>query len=238
MAAPLTEAAIQQMSEMIRSGTLLPGSKLPPEADLAEQLGTSRNTVREAVRALVTARVLDVRRGDGTYVTSLRPELLLEGIAFAADMMQPDSSIELVEVRRILEPAATRLAARQIDAVALASLGQVLEQMRAADGPEELVRFDTEFHNLVASASGNATLASMLAGVSGRTVRARVWRSIVEDAVIVNTIAQHEDIYRALVAHDAALAEAASLIHVATTESWVRRVLEAKPTSTIGDEPR
>jgi len=238
MAAPLTEAAIGQMSDMIRSGALTPGSRLPPETDLAEQLGTSRNTVREAVRALVTARVLDVRRGDGTYVTSLRPELLLEGIAFAADMMQPDFTVELVEVRRILEPAATRLAAPKIAADALTSLGQVLERMRGAAGPEALVRFDTEFHGLVASASGNATLASMLAGVSGRTVRARVWRSIVEDAAIVNTIAQHEDIHRALAAHDAALAEAASLVHVATTESWVRRVLETEPDSTNGETPR
>ena len=56
-----------------------------PRQELATLLGASRNTVREAVRALVTARVLDVRRGDGTYVTSLRPELLLEGIAFAAE---------------------------------------------------------------------------------------------------------------------------------------------------------
>ena len=77
MAAPLTEGAIAKMREMIASGELAPGARLPPEADLASLLGASRNTVREAVRALVTARVLDVRRGDGTYVTSLRPELLL-----------------------------------------------------------------------------------------------------------------------------------------------------------------
>jgi GntR family transcriptional repressor for pyruvate dehydrogenase complex len=214
------------MSEMISSGAFVPGAKLPPEADLAEQLGASRSTLREAVRALVTARVLDVRRGDGTYVTSLRPELLLEGIAFAADLMQADFSVELVEVRRILEPAAARLAAGKIDEDTLRQLEEVLTHMREADGPEELVRFDAEFHGLVAAASGNATLASMLAGVSGRTVRARVWRSIVEDAAIRDTIAQHEDIFQALAAGDTALAEAASLVHVATTESWVRRVLE------------
>lgn len=211
---------------MISSGALVPGAKLPPEAELAEELGASRSTVREAVRALVTARVLDVRRGDGTYVTSLRPELLLEGIAFAADLMQTDFTIELVEVRRILEPAASRMAASRIDDATLRQLEETLTRMREADGPEELVHFDTEFHALVATASGNATLASMLAGVSGRTVRARVWRSIVEDAAIRDTIAQHEDIYRALAARDTALAEAASLVHVATTESWVRRILE------------
>ena len=107
MAAPLTEAAIAKMREMIATGELVPGSRLPPEADLATLLGASRNTVREAVRALVTARVLDVRRGDGTYVTSLRPELLLEGIGAAVELMQEGFSLELIGVRRILEPAAT-----------------------------------------------------------------------------------------------------------------------------------
>ena len=66
MSAPLTEAAIQQMRDMIASGRLSPGARLPAESELAVELGASRNTVREAVRALVTARVLDVRRGDGT----------------------------------------------------------------------------------------------------------------------------------------------------------------------------
>ena len=60
VAAPLTELAIQKMREMIASGALSPGSRLPPEAELASELGASRNTLREAVRALVTARVLDV----------------------------------------------------------------------------------------------------------------------------------------------------------------------------------
>ena len=88
MGAPLTEAAIIRVQDMIASGRLAPGSRLPSEADLAIELGASRNTVREAVRALVTAKVLDVRRGDGTYVTSLRPELLLDGIGAAAELMQ------------------------------------------------------------------------------------------------------------------------------------------------------
>ena len=59
----------------------------------------------------MTARVLDVRRGDGTYVTSLRPELLLAGIGAAADLLQDGFTLELVQVRRILEPAATAMAA-------------------------------------------------------------------------------------------------------------------------------
>jgi GntR family transcriptional repressor for pyruvate dehydrogenase complex len=226
MGAPRTEAAIRHVSDMIASGRLEPGARLPPEVELAELLGASRSTVREAVRALVTARVLDVRRGDGTYVTSLRPELLLEGIAFAADLMQPDFSIELVEVRRILEPAAAALASRRVQQEDLAELRGILDRMRDAAGPEALIRADTEFHAVVARASGNATLASMLAGLSGRTVRARVWRAIVEGDAVSNTIAQHEDIHAALVRGDPVLAEAASLVHVATTESWMRHLID------------
>jgi DNA-binding FadR family transcriptional regulator len=77
----LTDKAIEQIRELIRSGALPPGSKLPPEPDLAAQLGLSRNLAREAVKALAVARVLEVRRGDGTYVTSLQPSLLLRGWA-------------------------------------------------------------------------------------------------------------------------------------------------------------
>jgi GntR family transcriptional repressor for pyruvate dehydrogenase complex len=224
VAAPLTEAAIEQIRELIGSGELAPGARLPPETELATQLGASRNTVREAVRALVTARVLDVRRGDGTYVTSLRPELLLEGIGFAAELMHGVFSLELVAVRRILEPAATAMAAPRIDAERLGILRELLERMRGATSYEALVNYDAEFHSLVAAASGNATLASMLNGVAGRTTRARVWRAIVEQDAEPRTIAQHTDILRALEAHDASLAEAAALLHVATTEDWIRRV--------------
>jgi len=214
---------------MIASGVLQPGGRLPPEAELVERFGASRGTVREAVRALVTARVLDVRRGDGTYVTSLRPELLAEGIAFAADLMQPGFSIELIEMRRILEPAATAMAASRIDPGTLTNLGTILGRMRDASSPEAMIAADAEFHGIVAQASGNVTLASMLASLSGRTVRARVWRNISDEGAVADTIAQHEAIYAALGVGDAARAEAASLVHVATTEEWIRRILVEVP---------
>ena len=135
MGAPLTEAAIQQVRDLIATGQLTPGSRLPPEAELADVLGTSRSTVREAVRALVTARVLDVRRGDGTYVTSLRPELLLEGIGAAADLMHDDFTLELVQVRRILEPAATAMAATRINDAVLDELEACLHRMSDSSFP-------------------------------------------------------------------------------------------------------
>jgi GntR family transcriptional repressor for pyruvate dehydrogenase complex len=99
----LTDAAIEQIRDLIRSGALPPGSRLPPENELAAQLGLSRNSMREAVKALELVRVLDVRRGDGTYVTSLEPRLLLDGLGLAVDLLQDDSILSVVEVRRLLE---------------------------------------------------------------------------------------------------------------------------------------
>jgi len=225
MAAPLTEAAIAKMREMIARGELEPGARLPPEGDLAHLLGASRNTVREAVRALVTVHVLDVRRGDGTYVTSLRPELLLEGFGAAVDLMQEGFSLELIGVRRILEPAATALAAERIDDEALAMLGGYLQRMRDAASEAERIEYDAEFHRLIAARSGNETLASMLNAVSSRTLRARAWRGVAEEGAGPRTVAQHQDILDALIARDPGRASSAALVHVATTEAWFRRAV-------------
>src|SRR6478672_11435356 len=83
----VTEEAIKQIRELVGSGVWGPGTRLPREADLAAQLGLSRNSLREAVRALALARVLDVRQGDGTFVASLLPSELLEPTRFATGLL-------------------------------------------------------------------------------------------------------------------------------------------------------
>src|SRR6266498_2037412 len=116
---------------MIVSGELGPGDRLPKENDLAERLGLSRNSLREAVKALSLIRVLDVRQGDGTYVTSLQPEVLLDTVRFIIDFHRDDSVLYLLEVRRILEAEATAMAARKMTDEELAELGKVLDGMEA-----------------------------------------------------------------------------------------------------------
>src|SRR5207245_7356550 len=111
---PVTDETIDKIKAMIVSGGLRPGSRLPKEADLAQRLGLSRSSLREAVRALSLIRVLDVRQGDGTYVTSLEPQLLLETLSFVVDFHRDDSVRQFLEIRRVLEPAATELATRRM----------------------------------------------------------------------------------------------------------------------------
>jgi GntR family transcriptional repressor for pyruvate dehydrogenase complex len=226
----LTDEAIDRIRAMIQTGELLPGTRLPPEHQLAAQMGISRSGIREAVKVLESARVLDVRRGDGTYVTSLAPALLLQGVGFAIELLQGETLLEVMEVRRLLEPAATAVAAERISDEQLEELSELMQSMRGvvAD-PERLMQYDIAFHRMITTATGNETLTSLLDGLSGRTVRARIWRGLVLRHVAQKTVDEHEAIYRALNARNQSLAHAAALMHVNASESWLRTMLNQPP---------
>ncbi|WP_433062972.1 FadR/GntR family transcriptional regulator [Dactylosporangium sp. CS-033363] len=222
----LTDQAITWLRASIQAGKLPPGSRLPTEAQLSAEMGISRSGVREAVKVLEAARVLDVRRGDGTYVTSLAPRLLLEGVGLAVELLRDDTLLEVMEVRRMLEPVATGVAAQRMSDAELDELGNILEDMRAAqDDAERLIGYDAAFHRTVIAATGNETLTSLLDGLSGQTLRARVWRGLIEGNSAHVTLSEHEAIYKALRARDPQLAQASALMHVNTSESWLRAVL-------------
>jgi GntR family transcriptional regulator, transcriptional repressor for pyruvate dehydrogenase complex len=226
----LTDRAIEQIRELIQSGALPPGAKLPPEQELAAQLGLSRNLAREAVKALAVARVLEVRRGDGTYVTSLQPSLLLGGFGGAVELLQSDTTalLDLMEVRRLLEPLATGLAAARITDDQLAEVKRHLDAMReASEDVEQLNAHDAAFHRAVVAATGNESLLTLLEGISGRTLRARIWRGLVDDQASGRTLAEHQAIYDALSTRDASLSQAAALLHVSNTEHWLREHLRS-----------
>jgi GntR family transcriptional repressor for pyruvate dehydrogenase complex len=223
----LTDDAIARLRNMIQSGELGPGSRLPPENQLAAQMGLSRSGVREAVKVLEFARVLDVRQGDGTYVTSLAPKLLLEGVGFAVELLQGDMLLEVMEVRRLIEPAATGVASLRITSEQLDELAQMLEHMQESAGDAEaLLQADIAFHRLVISATGNETLTSLLDGLSGSTTRARIWRGLIEGDVTQTTLVEHRAIFLALKARDPFLATSAAMIHVNTSEAWLKAFLQ------------
>lgn len=219
----VTDEAIAGIKQMIVSGQLRPGDRLPPEKELSEHLGLSRSSLREAVKALEVIRVLDVRRGDGTYVTSLEPHLLLEAMSFVVDLHQDDSILEIFAVRRMLEPQATALAARAASDEAIADIGSLLGELGEDPDIEQLIAHDIDFHNRIAQSAGNAYLASLLESLSGRTVRARVWRAITEGGSVHRTIGEHRAILDAIEHRDPELAAALMVAHVAGVEKWLRR---------------
>lgn len=223
----VTDEAIAKIKEMIVSGRLAPGARLPREPDLAAELGVSRNSLREAVKALSLVRILEVRQGDGTYVSSLEPEVLLEAMGFLIDFHQDASVLDFLAVRRILEPAATALATRLMTDEAIAELAAIVADDSLATSATDLVAHDLRFHSAIAAATGNPVLGSILESIAMPTTRARVWRAFTQQDAVAQTIAQHQGIVDAIVRRDPELAHARALVHIAGVEDWLRHTQQA-----------
>jgi len=224
----LTDEAIVRIKEMIVSGQLAPGARLPRESDLAALLGLSRNSLREAIRGLSLVGVLESRQGDGTYVTNLEPDVLLSGTALVSELVMGINILELHQVRRLLEPAATSAAATRLTADDLDRLEECLQRMEAASSTEEFIENDLRFHEVIVDACGNATLASLIKSLSGGTQRAHIWRAIRERGATERTIRMHREILAALRARDSARAHAADLLHLVDGELWLRAAHEGE----------
>lgn len=223
----VTDEAIIKIKEMIVSGEFGPGDRLPREPDLAERLGLSRNSLREAVKALSLIHVLDVRQGDGTYVTNLEPGMLMGIMEFVADFHRDDTVLQFLEVRRILEPVATAMAATTMKDSQIDELRAHLDALGASPSVDELVASDLEFHRKIAEGSGNPVLCSLLDSLSGPTQRARVWRGLTQTDAIERTMAEHRAIVEAIASRQQEVARAWATVHVSGVELWLREALEA-----------
>ena len=220
----VTDEAIEKIKAMITSGALRAGDRLPREADLAAELSLSRSSLREAVRALSLVNILDVRQGDGTYVTSLDAPVLLEALSFIVDFHRDDTVLDFLRVRRILEPAATAMAAERITDADSEGLRKLLDSLGPDPDVDDLVANDLEFHRRIAACSGNAVLCSLLETLSGPTTRARVWRGLTQAGTKGRTLAEHRAILEALEAHEPEVARSWATVHIAGVEQWLASV--------------
>jgi GntR family transcriptional repressor for pyruvate dehydrogenase complex len=235
----VTDDAIEKIKDMIVSGRLRPGDRLPREDELAGSLGLSRSSLREAVRALSLVCILDVRQGDGTYVTSLDPELLLDAVSFVIDFHRDDSVVNFLEVRRMLEPQATAIVARTATAEQVATLRAVLERGSPSLPTEVFVEVDREFHRTLTSFCGNPVLISFLESLSSPTHRARVWRGVTDEDANERTRREHEAIVDAIEAHQPDVAAARAMVHIAGVEDWLRNFRTAsEPASPAATKKR
>jgi DNA-binding FadR family transcriptional regulator len=161
--AGLVEQVIEQLRAEIRTGGFPLGERIPPEADLAATFGVGRNTVREAVRALAHAGLLEVRQGDGTFVRATTE------ISGALRRLSGAELREVLELRRVLEVEGARLAARRRTESELAELTATLRRRDSALEEEHFdvaVHADAEFHRLVVHAAHNSLLGELYHGVT------------------------------------------------------------------------
>mgnify|MGYP001102485501 CR=1 FL=1 len=224
-AVPATTLAIRKIKSMITDGELAPGDRLPAEAELADRLGVSRGSLREAVRVLDEFGVLDVRQGDGTYVSDLDPGLLGGAMSFVTELLEEESILELYEVRRILEPEAYAMAAAAIDDDGLDRMELCLRRMERAKTAEEFAEAEIEFHAIPLEYCSNSVLVEVTKGVTSRTLAGRLWYSILDKTELERSARIHRAIYDALVARNPSLIRAATVRDLMEGEFWLRQHL-------------
>ncbi len=229
-----SDRTIDAIVSLIGGGELVPATRLPPENELASLVGVSRGSLREAVRVLDYLGIVDVRVGDGTYVTELDGANLLRGLDLLGQVANESTALEIFEIRRILESAAAAIAATRITDEQLSALEAHLAVLRSETDSERFVQLDLEFHDLIAAATGNVSLRMLCTSFSARTLRARLMRGQHVDGILARSNTEHDDIFRHIKNGEPVLAAASVTSHIAKVEHWIRQEFTAADDGTEG----
>jgi GntR family transcriptional regulator, transcriptional repressor for pyruvate dehydrogenase complex len=218
------EETVDRLGTAIRLGILPPGSRLPSERDLAEQLAISRSTLRQAITTLVESGHLTSQRGrsGGTFVVPEPP--LAEGSAGPL----PDGWHQVLDLRVAIEVGAVTLAAERIGSEPLEVMRDAVARMNAAIDFEDYRRADVRFHIAIAQASGVPRLAALMT-----EVQAEVTELIAHIAhppqVLRHSNADHARLIEALARHDSARAVRVLRMHLDGTEHILSGLMLAAP---------
>jgi GntR family transcriptional repressor for pyruvate dehydrogenase complex len=209
----MTEEVVSQVIKMIEQGKLLSGDRLPPERELAKQLGVSRQALRAGLRAMSSMGVLKSRQGAGTFVSNGPPMLDSEPLRLLAALHR-FSFDHMFETRSILEVGAAGLAAEHATGEQLATLADEIAEMYAnLNDPQEYLVHDICFHRAVAAASNNPTLFTLVEMVSAVMYERR--RETIERAHdFSESLELHQQVYRAIRARQPEEARAAMREHI------------------------
>jgi len=159
----VSEEIARKIIDLVNSGSLRPGDKLPSERNLMSQLNVSRSPIREALRSLSLIGLLETRPGDGTYVS----EHLTPGLADQVDwsiLEDKQDVVEWLEVREPLEIQAASLAAERATPEDIEHLEAILAaHYNSADNPQRLAETEIEFHKTIVEIARNETLYELMA---------------------------------------------------------------------------
>ncbi|MEZ4687015.1 MAG: FadR/GntR family transcriptional regulator [Bacteroidia bacterium] len=191
-----SDKIIQQIRELIRSGQLKPGDKLPPERKLVEQFGVGRGHVREALRKLEFYGILKTLPQSGTVVEGLGVKALEGLITDVLELEKPDF-YSLVETRFMLEVNSVRLAAERRTEQDLASLEEALSEFaKKVENGEQGVEEDLMFHLKIADASKNTVLRSLTMIVIPDMIRFAKELDICGNGRFLKALEEHRAIFQ------------------------------------------
>lgn len=213
-----------RLLSLVKEKQLRPGDKLPPERELAVMMQVSRPSLREALQALAIMNIIEMRQGDGTYVTSLEPELLVEPLDFVFSL-NDSTLLELFEARKIVEVGIVALAAQRITAAEIQELETCLEKsLKASDNPRAFLEADLELHKRIVTAAQNPLLGRFMDSISQLGLVSRS-RTTEIPGLIKQSAADHQAIVAALKAHDPEAARQAMLRHLDNVEQKLKALI-------------
>jgi GntR family transcriptional regulator, transcriptional repressor for pyruvate dehydrogenase complex len=167
------DTVARRIEQLVRSGDLKAGDRLPPEPELARKLRVSRGSLREALKGLMYLGLIKSRAGDGTYIQSSLNRVLSQHFQWMI-LLNEVKHLEIYELRKIIEPEVAALAARRANRADIERLEAALEGMAEGRGNPELFRaFDIQFHEAFAQASGNAAIQTTMRMLYHATSEAR-----------------------------------------------------------------
>ena len=214
------EQVAEQIRKLISSGSLKAGDKLPSERDLGVRLGVGRSSIRDAIRTLQAEGILEPRQGHGTVVRDVAADALVLPLRKKRHQVE-----ELLEVRRMLEPALAARAAKNATAAEMTHMRQILERHeRKLRRGEQAIEEDSQFHSAIALAARNSVVLKVLDVLMDQLVETRS-RSLQAPGRAERSYDGHRVILRAIERRDAKAAEAAVRRHLEEIEEIVMRQL-------------
>jgi GntR family transcriptional repressor for pyruvate dehydrogenase complex len=219
-------AVAKRLLDLFMGGDIAPGTRLPPERQLATALGIGRSAVREALAALEILGIVDVRPGSGTYLRGTASELLPETLSWGLMLGEPRTR-ELIEVRGALEVFATELAASRMSDDAMKRLNQHLTAMKeAGDNRTRFIEADLKFHLEIARGVDNSVLVTLLQSIRSLL---RIWveRGLHDTSDAEQAYDEHVAVHEALLSRDPQAAADAMRAHMVTATERLLRTLPA-----------
>jgi DNA-binding FadR family transcriptional regulator len=209
----VAEEVADRIRVLMLDGTFPPGEPLPSERHLAERFGVSRGSIRDALRTLETIGLLETRHGQGTFPHELSVDRLVAPLA-SVMAYRSDLQDELLDVRRMFEPAVARAAALRATEEDLADLQRILEtQRQKLKTGQSAIAEDTAFHAILARSTRNRVVMSIMATLNDLLVDSRT-QSLRQKGRPARSIDGHEAVVAALRRRDVEGASQAMYNHI------------------------
>ena len=205
----IVDRIIARLTEAVVSGRLKPGEKIPTETELADSMGVGRNSVREAVKALVTIGVLDIRRAEGTFVADGFNDRMMEPMVYGL-ILEGGSTPAVLELRHIFDVGVLQLAiekATDEDIARLKSaLGLLEKTILKSPSDEALMMADIAFHDEMQRIAGNPLVEKMSFVVErvARDSRQKAIERFRAGGELDEFLALHRNLYEVVASRDKA----------------------------------